>query len=93
MTPCDPLPAPDADLLLEIDVASDDAALLRVVSTLHHRHARVRSLTFDGLGRGARVRVQVTGAATRSGTLVGALGRCVDVLSVRRLTTSEAVPA
>lgn len=93
MSPCDPVRVPAADLLLEIDVAPGDAALLRVVSTLHHRHARVRALTFDGAGRDARLRVRVTEGTTRSGALVGALGRCVDVLGVRSLPASEGVGA
>lgn len=79
------------DLLLEIDIRGGDAALLRVISTLHHRHAGVRSLNYDGSGQDPRLRVQLAGGATRSGHLVGALGRCVEVLGVRPVSPSGGV--
>jgi hypothetical protein len=86
-------PTQHPDLLLEIDVQGGDAALLRVISTLHHRHAHVRSLTYDGSSEDSHLRVRVAGGATRRGHLVGALGRCVEVLSVRPLSVSEGVRA
>jgi hypothetical protein len=81
------------DLLLEIDVCGGDAALLRVIATLHHRRARVRSLTYDGSSQDSHLQVRIAGGAMRRGHLIGALGRCVDVLSVRPVPTSEGVLA
>jgi hypothetical protein len=89
MTTTDPVPPGDRDLLLEIEVTPGDAALLRVVSTLHHRHASVRSLRFEGLGHSSQLRVRVADGATRGGTLIGALRRCVDVLNVRPVPAFE----
>jgi hypothetical protein len=93
MSHTDVAPAPRRDLMLEIDVAAGDDALLRVVSTLHHRHARVRSLTFEGLVNPSRLRVTVAEGATREFTLERVLRRCIDVLDVRLVPTSESAVA
>lgn len=77
------------DLLLDIDVRGGEAALLRVVATLHQRHARVRSLTYDGTTQEPRLQVRIDVAAPRRGHLVGALGRCVDVLRIRCVPALE----
>ena len=86
-------PAHQPDLLLEIDVAAGDAALLRVISTLHNRQALVRSLTYDGSSQRSHLRVRIAAGAARRGHLVGALRRCVDVLSVRPAPATEGVSA
>jgi hypothetical protein len=91
MTASTATPTRQCDLLLEIDVQAGDAALLRVISTLHHRQAHVTSLTYDGSGHEPHLRVRVAAGATRRGPLVGALRRCVDVLSVRPVPVSEGV--
>ncbi len=78
------------DMLLEIEMRPGDAALLRVISTLHQRQAQVRTLAYDDSNDRPRLSVRV---ATQSGSrafLVGALQRCVDVLSVR-VPASESV--
>ena len=81
------------DLLLEIKVCGGDAGLLRVIATLHHRRARVRSLTYDASSQDSHLRVRIAGGGMRRGHLIGALDRCVDVLSVRPATVSETVMA
>ncbi|GAB3879028.1 hypothetical protein [Terrabacter terrigena] len=82
------------DLLLEIDVRSGDASLLRVISTLHHRHARVQSLTYEGSGgQISHLRVRVAVGAPRRGHLVSALDRCVDVVRVLPVPTFEGATA
>lgn len=86
-------PQPPPDLLLEIDVRSGDASLLRVMSTLHHRHARVKSLSYEGSGQVSHLRVRVSVGAARRGHLVSALDRCVDVLSVLPVPTFEGATA
>lgn len=93
MTATRPTPQHQPDLLLEIDVQAGDAALLRVVATLHQRQAQVRTLTYDGSGQDSQLRVRVAGTATRRGHLVSALRRCVDVVSVRPLPASEGARA
>ena len=89
MTTTDAVSHDDRDLLLEIEVTPGDAALLRVVSTLHHRHASVASLRFDGLSHGSQLQVRVADGAIRGVTLIGALHRCVDVLDVRPVVAFE----
>ena len=81
------------DLLLEIDVRSGDASLLRVISTLHHRHARVQSLSYEGSGQISHLRVRVAVGAPRRIHLVRALDRCVDVLSVLSVPALEGATA
>jgi acetolactate synthase regulatory subunit len=70
------------DMLLEIEMRPGDAALLRVISTLHQRQAQVRTLAYDDSNDRPRLSVLVASQTGRS-FLVGALQRCVDVLSVR----------
>lgn len=89
----DQTPTPHPDLLLEIDVQGGDAALLRVISTLHHRHAHVRSLTYESCKQDSRLQVRIADGAMRRGHLVGALARCVEVISVRPVSASEGVQA
>ena len=72
-----------SDMLLEIDVRPGDAALLRVVSTLHQRQAHVRTLTYDDSNECPRLSVRVVNPNANRAFLVSALQRCVDVLSVR----------
>ncbi len=93
MSAPDEIPTPQPDLLLEIDIQGGDAALLRVISTLHHRHAHVRSLTYERSNQDSHMRVRVADGALRRGHLVGALARCVEVLSVRPVSASEGVRA
>jgi acetolactate synthase regulatory subunit len=77
------------DTLLEIEVRPGDAALLRVISTLHQRQAHVRTLAYDDSNDHPRLSVRVASQTGSRAFLVGALQRCVDVLSVH-VPTSEA---